>query len=240
MKARVLSLLLCIAACSAAFSGTDEVEKLRGEIQNLNKQISDLQKTIELQNAEIARLKKLCIENGIDLSPKEKVEKPTQEAISQPMFGIFLGETLDSLKRRFKVVSASGTTKGVIEGTENWLVQSDNGNIKLLGVNTYQQQVLFIFVYFADASKQNYAAIKGQLEKKYKGIEEEGIPDFTFGKKFTRQTLIDGVPILIQLEHETGFMENDKLTLFYFHIPLTQKLEEENKNRKADKVKGDL
>jgi len=55
----------CFFVC-AAFADNGQVEKLQSEIQQLNKQISELKKTIELQRAEITRLKTLCKENGIN------------------------------------------------------------------------------------------------------------------------------------------------------------------------------
>lgn len=50
------------------FADVGKIEKLQSEIQQLNKQISELQKTVELQKAEIMRLETLCQQNGIDLS----------------------------------------------------------------------------------------------------------------------------------------------------------------------------
>lgn len=57
--------VLCFAVCTA-FADTGKVEKLQSEIQQLNKQISELKKTVELQKAEITRFKTLCKEKGID------------------------------------------------------------------------------------------------------------------------------------------------------------------------------
>ena len=59
--------VLCFAVCTA-FADTGKVEKLQSEIQQLNKQISELQKTVESQKAEIKRLKTLCQRNGIDMA----------------------------------------------------------------------------------------------------------------------------------------------------------------------------
>lgn len=59
--------VLCFAVCTA-FADTGKVEKLQSEIRQLNKQIYQLKKTVELQKAEITRLKTLCKENGIDMN----------------------------------------------------------------------------------------------------------------------------------------------------------------------------
>lgn len=59
--------VLCFVVCTA-FADNGQVEKLQSEIRQLNKQISELKKTVELQEAEITRLKTLCKENGIDMN----------------------------------------------------------------------------------------------------------------------------------------------------------------------------
>jgi len=64
-KLITIAVVFCFAVCTA-FADTGKVEKLQSEIQQLNKQISELKKTIELQRAEITRLKTLSKENGID------------------------------------------------------------------------------------------------------------------------------------------------------------------------------
>lgn len=59
--------VLCFAGCTA-FADNRQAEKSQSEIQQLNKQISELRKTVELQKAEITRLKTLCKENEIDMA----------------------------------------------------------------------------------------------------------------------------------------------------------------------------
>ena len=40
----------------------------------------------------------------------------------------------------------------------------------------------------------------------------------------------------IKLNHDVGFMEDDKLDLSYIHTPLSQKVYEEIQRRKASKI----
>ncbi len=77
--------VLCFAVCTA-FADTGKVEKLQSEIQQLNKQISELKKTVEFQRAEIKRLKTLCQRNGIDLSPKKWIEGEWFIVATNPVF----------------------------------------------------------------------------------------------------------------------------------------------------------
>ncbi len=164
-----------------------------------------------------------------DILLKEKVEKPTREAISQPMFGIFLGETLDSLRRRFVVGAAM--KDGVSDSQE---VQSDNPNVRVLTVSTYHQQIYCIDVIFTDVSKQNFLTIKEELEKKYKGnVSGDILGLFT---NFYLRTIIDGVKIKIILKYSRP----NYLFLFYYHEPLLLMVEEERKKQRADKFKKGL
>jgi len=230
--------VLCFAVCTA-FADTGKVEKLQSEIQQLNKQISELKKTVELQKAEITRLKTLCQRNGIDLSPKKRSEKPTQSAIGQPMFGVFLGETLDSLKKRFRVSQSTFTFENEDHPGKIWNVQNNNANVKQLLIYTFDNNIYTIDIRFRDGSRSNYEAIKSQLEKKYKSEDKGGISGAMFGEGVF-EPVIDGVEVKIKLNHDTGFMEDDKLDLSYTHTPLSQKVYEEIQRRKASKIGSEL
>lgn len=230
--------LLCLAVCTA-FADTGKVEKLQTEIRNLNKQISKLQKTMELQRAEIERLKTLCQENRIALSPKKRIKKPTQSAINKPMFGVFLGETLDSLKKRFRVSQSTLYFENKDHPGKIWSVQNDNPNVKQLLVYTFDNNIYTIDIRFTDGSRSNYEAIKSQLEKKYKSEDKGGISGAMFGEGVF-EPVIDGVEVKIKLNHDTGFMEDDKLELSYTHAPLSQKVYEEIQRRKARKIGSEL
>jgi len=219
-------------ATYAAFADVGKIEKLQSEIQRLNKQISELQKTVELQKTEIMRLETLCQENGIDLSPKKKIDKPTQEAISQPIFGIFLGETLDSLKKRFTVSQSSEVVRDYIgrpikdDPSKIWNVQNDNLNIKQLLVYTFNEKVCEIHIRFTDGSSDNYYAIIHQLEKKYN--ERIMTPLSSF------MTVIDGVEIQVKLQAKE--QQDKDLELSYTHWPLLRDVVEEIKRRETDRL----
>jgi len=228
----------CFAVCTA-LADAGKVEKLQSEIQQLNKQICELKKTVELQRAEIKRLENLCRRSGIDVSPKKIIEKPTQSAISQPMFGIFLGETLDSLKKRFRVSQSTFTFENEDHPSKIWSVQNNNVNVKQLLVYTFDNYIYTIDIRFRDGSRSNYEAIKSQLGKKYKSEDKGGISGAIFGEGVF-EAVIDGVEIKIKLNHDTGFMEDDKLELSYVHTPLSQKVYEEIQRRKASKIGSEL
>jgi hypothetical protein len=238
---------------------------LQLEIQNSNKQIAELQKTIELQKAEIENLKNLRTANKIDIPPQEKAGQPAQgavtqltkmdeqstqgaqevgnstKAVSQPVYGVYLGEYLNALKMRFKLAPDEMHRTYSVDGrlADLWAVQTDIKGVRLRVV-TFHEQVFVIAVDFADKSKTNYSTIMEELTKKYQGnieIVENG--EQILGNTFRFYTLLDGVKVEIQLEYKAGYAEKE-LTLTYKHMPLSQKFAEEKKEQKASKVRDNL
>jgi hypothetical protein len=261
----IVIIVLCVIVGYTLVNMGKAKTLLQLEIQNSNKQIAELQKTIELQKAEIENLKNLRTANEIDISPEEKAGQSTQGAItqltemdeqstqgaekvenstqevSQPMYGVYLGEYLNALKRRFKLEpdEMHRTYRGDGRLAELWVVQTDIKNVRLRVV-TFHEQVFVIAVDFADKSKTNYSTIIEELMKKYEGnieIVENG--EQILGNMFRFYTLLNGVKVEIQLEYKAGYTEKE-LTLTYKHIPLSQKFAEEKKEQKASKVRDNL
>jgi len=228
-----------ILALTSSVGFSQSQEKSTSEIDRLNKQIANLQKTIESQRSEIERLQQLCRQYGIDVAPKQAIEKPTQTAISQPMFGVFLGETMDSLKKRLKVSESTYHFNDEDHPGAIWAVNVVNENVKQLLVYSFDNQIYTIDVRFSDGSRTNYETIKGQLENKYKQNDEGGVAGALFGEGVLKP-VIDGIEVRIKLNHDTGFMEDDKLELSYAHGPLSDKVYKEIQRRKAAKINSEL
>ena len=97
----VLSIFLC-----AAFADTDEIEKLESEIQNLNKQVAELRNTVKLQKVEIERLKALCLDAGIDISPTQKTspqnigETPKKRQIDINEVEVMLRRAIEEVQKK--------------------------------------------------------------------------------------------------------------------------------------------
>ena len=155
------------------------------------------------------------------------------------MFGIYLGETLDSLKNRFVVSESTFSFEDKDHPGEIWNVQKNNSNVKHILVYTINRQVYEIDIQFVDGSRTNYDTINTQLEKKYKTEDKGGLTGAMFGEG-SFNTVIDGVGVKIKLNHDVGFMEDDKLELQYTHISLRDRVYEEIKKRKASKISNDL
>ena len=258
----IVIIVLCVIAGYTLVNMGKAKTLLQLEIQNSNKQIAELQKTIELQKAEIENLRTA---NKIDILPEQKTQQPAQgavtqltemneqsaqgaqevanstKAVSQPVYGVYLGEYLNAMKRRFTLEpdEMHRTYRGDDRLADLWAVQTDIKGVRLRVV-TFHEQVFVIAVDFADKSKTNYSAIMEELTKKYQGnieIVENG--EQILGNTFRFYTLLDGVKVEIQLEYKAGYAEKE-LTLTYKHIPLSQKFAEEKKEQKASKVRDNL
>ena len=161
--------------------------------------------------------------------------------ISKPIFGIYLGETINSLQRRTQIVSninkSEMTDKDL--ATTIWILKNKNPNIKYLSVTTFNNRIYTISVDFVDNSESNYEVTKSQLAKKYKSENESGFVGAMFGEA-SFWTTIDGVPVAIWLNRDIGFMEDDTLNLLYAHVPLLNQVIWKSEKRKAEKIKKDL
>jgi phage FluMu protein Com len=174
--------------------------------------------------------------------PQKPVTPKTSERISEvmtPIFGIRLGELLRSLKGRLTVTASTYSFEDKDHPGEIWNINPPNPSVKRLMVYTFNERIYSINILFADGSKTNYETIREQLRKKYQSEDKGGFTGAMFGEaEFT--TTLDGVQIGIKLNHDIGFMEDDKLDLNYIHIALQQKVLEEVQKRKAKKVITDL
>ena len=155
------------------------------------------------------------------------------------MFGIYLGETTDTLKKRTDVVKSLLRFKDSDHPGQIWDVWTTNSDVLHLRICTLENQIYDIAVTFVDGGRANYEVIKAQLGEIYKSKDEGGISGALFGKG-DFNSMIDGIKINIQIDHDVGFMEDDKLELHYTHTPLESKVLEEIQRRKANKVKDEL
>lgn len=216
--------------------------RMKAEIARLtaeNRQITVLQKTITAQNTEIIRLKALCQEYGIDISRRKKHRKYIASVVNKPIFGIFLGESTDSLMRRFAISPGTLQFKDEDHPGEIWNVQNENPNVKQLSVHVFNARIYTIEVSFIDGSRTNHSAISEQLEKKYKSKDEGGITGALFGKDVF-ETVIGGMEIRIELDHDVSFTGDDKLELSYTLSSLSAEVYEEIQRCKARKIKDEL
>lgn len=158
--------------------------------------------------------------------------------VNKEMFGVRLGESIQTLSRQFNVSRSTYTFTDKDHPGVIWNVECPNPTVKELRVSTYRDQIYEISVYFKDASTTNYGVIRDQLASKYKSKDEAGFVGDLFGEADYR-VRIDGVLVYIKLNRDIGF-ENDTLELEYSHGPISNEMYKEVQQRKAQKVNNDL
>ena len=227
-----------------------QVKELEVVIKTQKKQIRELQCVIKAHEAEIARLKELCYKAGVDPNLAKYIDKKedtsakslseiTATVLSKPIFGIYLGEKISEVRKRFDVFKFRSAKVDVDSPAKTWRIQHHNDAIIDQGfvIRTFRDRVYFISVAFIDNSERNFKSLEQQLLKKYR-VREVSREDFIdINRNFV--TPIDKVPVQIYLHLEANFARNI-LELQYIHIPLRATKESLIDNRKQEKVTDDL
>jgi hypothetical protein len=251
--------LLFLGGCSKKSSDPNENEKAKAENAVLKAKIQQL----EAINAEQQKKKqqvanslpKAAVEsNSAAPITKKEINKNTNEAVkkinkdanevvrvSKPFFGIYLGEKIDELNKRFTLTPAS-VTKDEDDPKQNWDIRPDNPNIWNLSVDSFEGQVCSIKVAFKDASKENFDVLKTQLRQTYGEEQNLGFDGIVVGgERACFLPTIDGIQICIQCQYQEKLFDKKAIcAIGYYHGPLLEKVNAEIKRRKLAKVKGDL
>ena len=228
-----------------------QVKELEAVIKTQKKQIRELQCVTKAQEAEIARLKELCCKAGVDPNLAKHIDKKedisakslseiTATILSEPIFGIYLGEKINEVRKRFDVFKFRSAKVDVDSPAESWVIQHHNDAIMDEGfvIRTFRDRVYLIGVTFKDNSERNFKSLEQQLLKKYH-VREVSREDFIdLARNFV--TTLDKVPVQIYLHLEAMFIGDNLLNLQYVHIPLRIKLESVIDNRKQEKIADDL
>lgn len=225
------------------------VQELEKEKRQLNNELRNMHEALSEANKKVREMQfKPTIENDIK-NQKEKTEpKPTTPAkkpqvapsqvLSKPMFGIYLGETINELSKRQKI-SLLNIGKQNAEGlTKTWRVQNDIQNIKYCFILTYENRVMSIFVNFHDASESNFEAIDSELRNKHRVIDET--KEFSINPNTSILVRLDTTDVIVSLELTENPFEDDELKLAYTHYPLSQEWQAELKRLKTAKVGSQL
>ncbi|MFA5291526.1 MAG: hypothetical protein WC496_00675 [Phycisphaerae bacterium] len=207
---------------------TEEPNVLR-DIQNsityLKQEVESLQSTVESQKREIAYLRKLCADAGIYVIPQIQEDKKskTTGGISKPIFGVYLGETLETLSGRLKVLPSDYVFADKDTPGQVWLLENNDPNIKSILVCVFNERVYEIDIEFTDASAKNRKIVEIQLKGDYQPVYQN-----------TFETMIDGVNIGIELNWQENIKKDDgKLMLTYIHIPILRGIYAELEKRKS-------
>jgi len=248
LLATIIILVLASVFVSAQSRPDNRRESLRERLERIEQKIEELEiriiqleilnkpTTIETKKSNSSSLKS---ENMETKSGKLNEEHILIGALKQPIFGIYLGETLDSLKKRKTIAPSKYQYTDKDNPSKLWDVENYDSNIKNIIVSTYQEIIYEISIYFIDASETNYAVIKKQLQEKYLDRGDEGLKETIFSE-INLKPIVDGIQLIINLNFDNGIFEEDSILLRYVHYPLIQKLTEHIEKNKASKVKNNL
>lgn len=243
MRKSIIAIIILglIIPCFGSIDKPRTKKEFEQKIEHLEARIHGLETLVKAKNAEINRLKRaLETAQKIPLKPDRVTETNLPAGvIKQPIFGVYLGESLNSLRKRKTIGPSDYTYPDKDHPGQIWNVENTNTNVKALRVSIYQGMIYEIAIDFADASQTNYDVIKKQLQEKYRDKGDEGLTETLFSK-ITLQPIVDGIRLLIILDYDENAFGDNTLTLRYTHCPIVEKVRDEIKRRKAAKVSGQL
>ena len=146
------------------------------------------------------------------------------EIVSKPMFGIYLGEKLSDVQKRFEITESP---------LNKWVVRHTSNDIEDCHINICKDRVYCITVWLKDNTKRKFDFLKQQLKKEYENYQIRGIessntkPAANFEFKVTIDDIL--VPIYLTfIDNFTAYPATSKaeneLSIQFIHWPLLQQL----------------
>jgi hypothetical protein len=183
-------------------------------------------------------------------APLPKPKGPPKDNSLIPMrtdhFGVRLGESTETFEWNCSQGGKAINKDSLVFGDKDhpgriWSIQgslNDNEAIKTTNLSIYNGRVYQVEVLFKDSSLQNYNVLAGSLREKY-GKNKAGMFD-AIESKSEFSTTDGNQKIQIILNHDDGFMGEDRLSLRYIYDSLSNQILKEIKDRKVGKVADDL
>ena len=189
-----------------------EIVKLKVEIANLNTKI------VQLEN-ENAKLTDLCNIAGIPVHDEEPQSiiaeqltvKENPELINTEFYGIFLGERIENLEKRFEVIKKEPCNHA--EASYTLILKPSDMSLQASDVTICRGYVTKITATTKDNSYEVYQTLKESFRKNYYLKQTDNLTDIF-------EIEIDGKNIQIELTRE--YPRATKIT--YSHIKLIDKL----------------
>jgi predicted RNA-binding Zn-ribbon protein involved in translation (DUF1610 family) len=157
------------------------------------------------------------MDNNPDDSIEPKMNQSPTGVISEPIYGVYLGEKLSDLSTRFTL------KKKAYKLTPNdpftiYSLTKPHEKARDQSVFVYQDRVVGIALWFRNGSEKNYNAMREEMARKYDEPEDfEG--RMHLSKTAYWQFNLEGVPVRIMLKWE-DIIRHKKLTAAYFHMGL--------------------
>ncbi len=161
---------------------------------------------------------------------KKALAEDADTALVETMFGLFLGENIADVRKRFKL-TAGVKTSDPDDLSKCWRVTPAPAGTKFVSLVVFEDRVMDILFSYTDCSSANFTAMQERLRRTY-DIEFEQ----NEGSKWVIQISEQGVSATIALQPKKG----DALYLRYCHASLYEKAWEENSRRKTARISGDL
>jgi len=166
---------------------------------------------------------------------KQALAEDADTALVETMFGLFLGENIADVRKRFKL-TAGVKTSDPDDPSKCWRVTPAPAGTKFVSLVVFEDRVMDILFSYTDCSSANFTAMQEQHRRTYNIEFEDTVgPD---DEKWVFETSVEGVTVSVGLELRREFMKDDALCLRYAHGPLYEKLWKEISRRKTARTSG--
>jgi len=132
------------------------------------------------------------------------------ERISKPIFGIYLGEKLDDLKKRFTIKPLFKKGTHPLSSLRQWQVDHSDSRISHCSVTEFDNKAFWMHLRLQGRGKKYFEALEKQFEKEFG--KPEIPPYFEHQRRYV--TSIDGIQVEVLLVGDNG------ITVEAVHLPL--------------------
>lgn len=195
---------------------TAELKQAKNELKRLEAELKDAKSRIIAEEKEVSEDKVEERDENITTKPVDRIK-----IASKPMFGIYLGEKLSDVQKRF----------GVAKRGLTWVVQDTSTAVEDCHIDICKDRVWAITVWLKDNTERNFNILKRQLKKEYGKYQfrEAKSSDYKYSKDYEFTITFDDIPVLITITFSNnalydGLSEKDnELAIQYIHRPLMGK-----------------
>jgi len=220
------------AVIAALEAQVEEIRtKAQQEIQLAKVETTRLQNELKRVTTQLKRTKEKLVAAEKEIGGaevQEREENVENEAVdgnkitSKPMFGIYLGEKLSDVQKRFE------TTEHPLD---KWAVHHTSTAVEDCHINICKDRVWCITAWLKDNTETNFNTLKRQLKKEYGEYQfrEVKSSDSKHIKNYEFTIILDDVPVLIAITFINNSIydglskKDNELSIQYIHRSLMGK-----------------
>lgn len=195
----------------------------------LRTKIKELEAINDNQLKEIQKIRRLSTKTVVESNIASSVDETVK--ISKPIFGIYLGEKLDELGKRYTLGENIRQDKNSNGGdssediTKSWSVEPNDPNISKIIIQSFEGNISHILVIFKDASEGHFETLKTEFKQVYGGEKNFGLNGIIAGEKTADfLPIIDGTQIKISIFYREKY---GVMGVSFIHKKLDNKLIDE-------------